>query len=219
MSAKGVVALLSLLLTLAPGCKSAGMSTESPSNSTANVRPETSPQPAEAKNGIDACKLLTSADIEAVQSEPFKEAKGSMQSGAQWSVSQCFYATANFANSISLTLTQKSPDSTNSAGIEEFWREKFQGVGGRDRDREHERERDKEKKRDKREEREAEESQPLLHVAGIGDDAYWEGDKRVGALYVLSGDRFLRISIGGPDEQDLKISKLKRLATEALKKL
>jgi hypothetical protein len=188
------VTLLSLAIAFAGGCKSAAVSAKLPANSS------------------EACKLLSSADIEAVQGEEVKEVKGSTQTGERLAISQCFYTTANFANSVSLTLTQTNPGTPNSESIREFWEEKFAGTGER------EKEHDKEKKRDKREEREEEESQPLLHIDGVGDDAYWEGDKRVGALNVLKGDRFLRLSIGGSDVQEAKISKLKRLATEALKR-
>jgi hypothetical protein len=38
-------------------------------------------------------------------------------------------------------------------------------------------------------------------------------------LFVLKGNRFLRLSIGGPEEQPAKIDKMKELAKRALKRL
>jgi hypothetical protein len=40
-----------------------------------------------------------------------------------------------------------------------------------------------------------------------------------GALYVLKKNSFIRISVGGPGNEDEKISKSKALARNALKRL
>ena len=56
-------------------------------------------------------------------------------------------------------------------------------------------------------------------VRGIGDDAFWFGDPRLGGLYVLRKDAMLRLSVGGAETKAVKLRKLKLLARAALKKL
>ena len=65
---------------------------------------------------------------------------------------------------------------------------------------------------------EEEEARPE-RVRGIGDDAFWFGDPRLGGLYVLRKDAMLRLSVGGAETKAVKLRKLKVLARAALKKL
>jgi hypothetical protein len=54
-------------------------------------------------------------------------------------------------------------------------------------------------------------------IEGLGEDAYWE--LRSGALYVLQGDKFIRVSVGGVGEESARIEKSKILALAAVKRL
>jgi hypothetical protein len=213
-----IYACLALLFSIvAVGCKITGeINAAAPgpadAGNAANVSaapPSTSPV-ATADDKTGACRLLSSADIEAVQGEAVKETKGSEQGTDQFQISQCYYSTPHLGNSVSLAVTEKKAGSRGD-DVREYWKEKFKRVAGKDRD--------SKKEKDRSERDEKEEGQPLRHVEGVGDDAYWEGDKRVGALYVLKGDRFLRISIGGSDEVEVKINKVKRLAQQAIRNL
>ena len=56
-------------------------------------------------------------------------------------------------------------------------------------------------------------------VPGVGDEAFWVGDSKIGVLYVLKNNSYLRISIGGPDDEAVKTKKSKTLAQNALKRL
>jgi hypothetical protein len=56
-------------------------------------------------------------------------------------------------------------------------------------------------------------------VEGIGDEAFWTGNRVGGALFVLKGNAYLRISVGGAGDQAAKIEKSKTLAASALKQL
>jgi len=56
-------------------------------------------------------------------------------------------------------------------------------------------------------------------INGIGDEAYWVGNPLTGALYVLRGNSFLRVSVGGVREEAARIEKSKALAQAALKRL
>jgi hypothetical protein len=60
---------------------------------------------------------------------------------------------------------------------------------------------------------------PPRTVAGFGDEAFWTGDGRAGALYLLSGDRVLRISVGGVDNEEERIRRSRTLALAALGRL
>jgi hypothetical protein len=56
-------------------------------------------------------------------------------------------------------------------------------------------------------------------IGGVGDEAYWSGNRIAGALYVLRGETFLRISIGGIRDEAERIEKSKALALAALERL
>jgi hypothetical protein len=234
MSVKVYVLLIFSLLPLAPGCKSATnnqgsassqqTSTETQSAPAPTISPEVNKageaantSPAATKGQVDACQLLTSADIEAVQGEGLKETKRTEQASGSLFVSQCFYATNNFTNSVSLTVTQRSSGNAGGGGRgpREIWKEQFERTADRGEGRKKEKEREQDKDRGEEEE----EGQPPERVAGVGDEAYWMGGQKVGALYVLKGDKFLRLSIGGRDEPEAKIKKMKTLAQQALKRL
>jgi len=54
---------------------------------------------------------------------------------------------------------------------------------------------------------------------GVGEEAFWVGNRIMGALYVLKGNAFLRISVGGEKDESVRITKTKTLAQKALKRL
>ena len=226
MPSKLFAALLTTSIVLSVGCRSDGGGAAS-NASKAQASPQPTAAVAVAKTApampaadapavgyspaTDACKLLTSEEIQAVQGEGLKSAKGSDASTGTFSVSQCLYETKSPANSVSLTLTRKS-DAPQSESPRDFWEKKFGGekVHGRGKE-------EREKKGGARVEEE--EGLPPTRVKGLGDDAYWVGNDKVGALYVLRGDKFIRLSVGGADNQEKKIEKTKALAERALRRI
>jgi hypothetical protein len=60
---------------------------------------------------------------------------------------------------------------------------------------------------------------PPRPIAGAGDEALWTGDRRTGALYLLSGERVLRISVGGVADEEERIRRSKALALAAVDRL
>lgn len=177
------------------------------------------PGSAATSNGVkpktDACALLTTQEIEAVQKEAVKDTKltGSSQRG--FSVSQCFFTLPTFNNSISLQVTQRGEGSGGRDPME-FWKETFH----RESEPERGRERDKrEKKEQRRGEDEEEDRSPPQKVSGVGDEAYWVGSRVGGGLYVLKGNAYLRISIGGSDSQADRLQRLKSLAQKVADRL
>jgi hypothetical protein len=167
---------------------------------------------ATARGKIDACALLTSQEIRSVQGEPLKETKASGSAEKGFSISQCFFTLPTFNNSISLSVTQKG-DGADGRDPKEFWEATF------DRESEGEKEKERDKKSAKEREEENEEAAPPQKIAGVGDEAFWTGSRVGGALYVLKGSTYLRVSVGGAGDQQSKINKSKALARLALKRL
>ncbi len=162
--------------------------------------------PAEKTTGpfVNACDLLASADIQAVQGEPLQNAVPSNQAGAGMAVSQCYFGTPTGSKSISLTVWQRV-DRT-SKDPREFWKERFHGDG------------DTGEGEGEDEETRAKLRQQLVPVPDLGDEAFWSGTNIGGALYVLKGDRFFRVGIGGAGDQATRIKKTKALAQAILKR-
>jgi hypothetical protein len=218
------LSLLLLCLTLAiAGCSQTtsqpsanapqAVATSPSAASSSPVANTASPAPAvPAQAKIDACALLTSKEIEAVQGQPLKETKLSGQSTGGFSMSQCFFTLPTFTSSISLLVAQKG-EGSSAQDPREFFRERFHEKTKGEKERE--RERDKKKAG----EEEEEEGSPPQKVTGIGDEAYWTGSRVGGALYVLKGHSYVRISIGGPADQATKIKKTKALAAKAVARL
>lgn len=166
------------------------------------------PTPAKAK--IDACALLTSADIQAVQGDAVQETKPSTQPSGGLVMSQCLFRTASPSKSVSLALA--SPGSVSPRA---FWQKQFHSGKPESEDKE----KDSlaaERKNARQEEDES--TQPRM-IKGVGEQAYWVGSPMVGALYVLKGNTFLRISVGGVREEAARIQKSVALARLALKRL
>jgi hypothetical protein len=173
------------------------------------------------KPRFDACALLTSAEIKAVQGEELKETKLAGQTTSGFAISQCFFTLPTFSNSISLMVAEmaEGPDAKRP---EEYWRERFRAEKDKDRedkDKDRERAGGGDKKKGEGREEEEEEGAPPQKISGVGKEAYWVGNRIGGALYVLKGNAYLRISVGGPAEQASKIRKSKTLAQKALARL
>lgn len=156
-----------------------------------------------ARGGFDACTTLTRDEIQAVQGEPFKDTKSSQKSASGISISQCYFELPQAVNSVVVTVTQKSdgPDGRDPA---KNWEHIFHRTESA------------EKEKEKEEEGEGKEPEK---VEGIGDEAFWTGSRVGGALYVLKGNSYIRISVGGAGDQAEKIRKSKALAQSVLGRL
>lgn len=168
---------------------------------------------------IDGCSLITKEEIGAVQNTTVTDAKGSKSSDGNHLITQCYYATTGANLSVSVAVTQFDPNSVAAASPRELWEQTF----GRFREEKTETEgKEGDEKgapntRGSREE--GEEGMPPKRIDGVGEEAFWTGNRFGGALYVLKGDVFIRISVGGPDNQETKIEKSKTLAQKALSRL
>jgi hypothetical protein len=158
--------------------------------------------------------MLTSAEIEAVQGEPVKETKASIQPNGEMLVSECLFHTSNFAKSVSLVLATPSSAKPSALTPRKFWQKQFHAP-----DTEEDEMRAVGKRAQKAEPEGEEEAGKPRRIEGLGEDAYWVGTPITGALYVLQGDNFVRISVGGVHEESVRIEKSKVLARAVVKHL
>jgi len=212
--------IASALLVFA-GCTSKDSNSPSSSNantSTTNASSSTnSSAPAQpVKSKIDACSLLTSDDIKGVQGEAYQDAKRSDRQDGDFIIAQCYFALPTSANSVVLNVTTAREGVSTTP--RKFWETTFARNAETPPAREKEKDREKAKSGERREAAEEEAPKPEK-IAGLGEDAYWIASHVGGALYVLKGDEFLRISVGGAGDAKSKLNKSKSLAQLVLKKL
>ena len=150
----------------------------------------------------DPCALLTPQEIRSVQGEAVSETKSSRPERGRFAVTQCFFSLPTFSRSISLEVIRRDAARPAAVSPRDHWRDIFHPDSGRG-------------------DGEAGENEPggPQIVPGVGDEAFWTSDGVVGALYVLKGDVYLRVSLGGPDDPAEKIRKSKILALKVLARL
>jgi hypothetical protein len=170
--------------------------------------------PASGKRKVDACLLLTSAEIEAVQGEPVKEARPSVQPNGGIRMSQCVFRTDTFAKSVTVALVARHPGDPSALTPRKLWRTQFHSPEPKEGE-----ERPAPGKGPDKVGPEGEEERKPRRIDGLGEEAYWVGNGITGALYVLQRDVFLRISIGGVHEESARIEKAKALARDVMKRL
>lgn len=149
--------------------------------------------------GLDACALIEKSEIASVQGQQVQSVVPSRQLNDGLTISQCYYTVISTDGSKNLSahleVMQNDPKGASQNAVRDLWQMKFQEA------------KDTKKK---------EKPKP---VPGVGDGAYWVGNNKMGALYVLKNDKLFRISLGGPDEESAKIEKSKTLVEMALKRL
>jgi len=165
---------------------------------------------------IDACSLLTSDDIKGVQGEAYQDAQRSDRRDGDFIIAQCYFALPTTANSVVLNVTTAREGVSTTP--RKFWETTFARNAEKPPAKEKEKDREKAKSGEGREAEEEESPKPEK-IAGLGEDAYWLAGHVGGALYVLKGDEFFRISVGGAGDAKSKLTKSKTLAQHVLKKL
>lgn len=154
---------------------------------------------AAAEKEFDPCSLLTNAEIQAVQGHAPAQKVASEQPSGAFRFTQCFYRTREYTNSVSVAVGVPLATDSKRSGPRQYWQQQFhpqvKATPGR-------------KKKE-----------PPKPIAGLGEEAFWVGDPLSGALYVLKGEVFLRVSVGGMPDETEKIKRAKALASHALKRL
>src|SRR2546430_17653539 len=120
-------------------------------------------------------------------------------------VSQCFYTATEFSKSVNLAVVQRDPGHPSKRSPKDFWKEKFDPY------------RDEEPKTNHGDEKE--QGPAPKKIDGLGDDAFWVPNRFGGVLYVLRGDAFISIGLGGTDDEETKLKQSRALAQKALQRL
>ena len=152
------------------------------------------PVPAATASPPDACGLLSDEDVRTVHGQPVSQRVPSAPATRRFHVSQCVYRTPDLTHSVSVAVTSPLPAAPAGA-VRAYWKERFTpppapGKKG-----------------------------PPRPVPDIGDEAFWVGDRRAGALYVLTGDAFVRLSVGGIGEEAPRLERTKALASRIIPRL
>jgi hypothetical protein len=192
------------------GCK--------PSSTSTSSRPAQQPTiTARSTTKIEGCSLITKEEVGAIQNTTVTQAKTSEGSDGNHLITQCYYATTGPNLSVSVAVTQVDPRNPIAVSPRQYWEQTFSRFNKEmDADRKEEEEREQ---KGRGQEDKEEKMPPPRKVEGVGEEAFWTGNRFGGALYVLKGDVFIRISVGGPDNQETKIEKSKTLAQKALNRL
>ena len=180
------------------------------------AQPGNTPLSVSTREGrVEICDLLAGKDLQTGPSETVREAFPSARSEGGFRISQCVYSAISATNSITLLVAQRA-DGVGARDPKEFWDETFRHGG------EEAKVRALEEKPITRPDARVDESiraVPPQQISGLGDDAYWTGNRVGGALYVLKENTYFRISVGGPGDQAAKIKKSTALAQVVLKRL
>lgn len=139
-----------------------------------------------------ACDLLAADEVRAVQQTAVTGRKPSEYQRRGLRFSQCVFATGDYVHSVSLSLITGSGEE----GARGYWNDTFHPKTAR-----------------------ASRRKPPRPVQGAWDEAFWSGEARAGALYVLAGDTVLRVSVGGVADEDERLRRTKSLVETALRKL
>ena len=152
-----------------------------------------------------ACTLVSKEEVESVQQTPVNDAKSSERSDGTFRISQCVYTAAASSISVNLALIQADPNEPGKRSPKDFWKEKFDP---------YEDEEPKTNRGDKKEQ-----SATPKTITNLGDQAFWMSNRFGGTLYVLKGDAFISVEVGGTDDEATKLTKSKALAQKALQRL
>jgi hypothetical protein len=156
----------------------------------------------------DTCSLISKEEVQLVQQTPVKEAKCTVRSSGVFLICQCFYTATEFSKSVNLALVQKDPNQRKPRSPKDFWNEKFRSYKANAKEREG--------KAQTQPREDTEKGTPPKKISGLGDDAYWLSNRFGGVLYVLKGDAFISIGLGGTEDENSKLEKSKALAQKAL---
>jgi hypothetical protein len=142
---------------------------------------------------LDACGLLSPTEIEAIQGEAPARSKGSQHPEENLVRSQCYWSLATHTRSISLEVTHGTSDAVGQRWNHFFHGEAAPKAGGK--------------------------TGAPRPVQGLGLEAFWAGNAEVGGLYVRTGDVFLRLAVGGGEDDDERIQRTSALARHILSRL
>jgi len=160
----------------------------------------TSSSPAESNEArIDACALLTSEDFEAVVGAPITGTTPSQKSDGGVAFSQCYFTLPVASDSVVVTVLQRG-DGPEARDPKDMWNDMFRhdkekpGEGGKG----------------------TKEGAPPEKIPDFGDEAFLSGSGFGGVVYVLKGNAYISVSVGGAADHATKSQRAKALAARAV---
>jgi hypothetical protein len=201
------------LVVALTSCKRAATTTA------ATPMPQPSKPSAREVRKIEGCSLITKEEVGAIQNTTVTDAKSSESSDGSHLITQCYYATTGTNLSVSIAVTQFDPKNVAAPSPREFWDKTFGPFRKEETEAEKKEGEAKSAPNTRGGREEDEERTPPKKIDEVGEEAFWAGNRFGGALYVLKGDVFIRISVGGPDNEEKKIEKSKTLAQKALSRM
>lgn len=162
---------------------------------------------------IDACSLITNEEVGSIQKATIYHATSSRNDDGSNLTSLCYYSSREPNQSVSFALTEPGARSSGR----DYWEKVFGKF--KEEDKEKREGREEEKGEEKQHGEEEEEGPPPRRITGLGEEAFWSGSRFGGALYILKGDFVLRLSVGGGDNEEVKIERSRSLAQKALSRL
>ncbi len=166
---------------------------------------------------VDPCALMTAAEVGQIQRANIVGTQLNEVPTGQFVTSQCYYTSAEPDCSVTIAIIQRDPLRVSTDSIRKYWQEVYvasgepaqaQGNGHEVR-----------KETGAGGEKEEEKRVRAVKIDGIGEGAYWSGNRFGGVLYVLEREKILRLSAGGPATTEEKLEKSKALAQKSLSRL
>ena len=103
------------------------------------------------------------------------------------------------------------PASAKARDPKTFWKDTFGPYEGKMK----ESEGDEEKRKGMSEDDDAR-ARPPQKIKGLGEGAWWSAGRMGGSIYVLKDNVMIRVSVGGPENEESRIAKTRALAEIAL---
>jgi hypothetical protein len=189
-----------------------------PASPAPGAAPAAGSAPTEPAPPFDPCALLDRETLLAVQGVALLDTRASDLRRGGLRVAACFFRGVDHSRSVSLEVAL--PSDAGAARPRERWHDMFHSdeasAGSREENEEHRFARSAERPDEDEGQVEREGVAP---VAGLGDEAFYIGTAAYGALYVLRGDRYFRLSCGGPGNLDAKLARARALAERVISKL
>jgi hypothetical protein len=163
--------------------------------------------PAHPPATVDACALLADQDVQRVLGVDVTQRQPGTQDARGLLLTQCYVGTGT-PRSVSIAVAGPAQSGGRTLTPKQFWKSQF-GTDAKE----------AAERKDTKAVNERETESGARAIAGVGDEAFWSGTRVAGALYVLRGSTFIRVSVGGIQSEPERIEKSKQLAAAALRRL
>ena len=168
---------------------------------------------------LDACSVLPGELVGSTLGEKVVETKPSSGTQGGLMTKHCFYRVDNFSRSVDVEITATANGSERSDAAADFWNRRFHPASDPDDEEREERKTEHTSQTGGREEEEERSKPQPSPVSGLGDEAFWTTNQLNSALHVKHGNVLIRISLGGPDDPNVRLEHARSFAARILSSL